>query len=77
MEVIQRLSVNLPVAMPQGSYELRATPLQDRRVRLALNYAVDRQRIATALYRGFARPTSQVAVPGSLLLRPERPPMAV
>ncbi|MCL6648808.1 MAG: ABC transporter substrate-binding protein [Chloroflexi bacterium] len=74
VEVIQRLSVNLQVAMPQGSYELRATPLRDRRVRLALNYAVDRQRIATALYRGFARPTGQVAVPGSLFYDPNVPP---
>jgi ABC-type transport system substrate-binding protein len=42
------------------------TPLADRRVRAALNYAVDRTTIANTLYRGFGVPIGQLGVPGSL-----------
>ncbi|GIW06957.1 MAG: ABC transporter substrate-binding protein [Dehalococcoidia bacterium] len=44
----------------------RNTPLNDRRVRLALNYAVDREAIAKTIYRGYAMPVSQFSVPDSL-----------
>jgi len=39
-------------------------PLADVRVRQALNYATDRQAIASALFRDGGRPTSQLTVPG-------------
>jgi peptide/nickel transport system substrate-binding protein len=53
------------VAIPQGTAELRNTPLKDKRVRLAMNYAIDREAIAKTLYRGYAEPLGQLALKGS------------
>ncbi|MCS6801753.1 MAG: ABC transporter substrate-binding protein [Chloroflexota bacterium] len=53
------------LSMSQGVAEARNTPLKDKRVRLALNYAIDRESIAKNLYKGTAVPISQVALPGS------------
>jgi len=50
----------------QGSYESRNTPLKDKRVRIALNYAIDKEAIAKTIYKGYSKPTGQVGVPGSL-----------
>lgn len=50
----------------QAENRERNTPLTDRRVRLALNYAVDRAAIAKTLYRGYAMPVAQFSVPDSL-----------
>ncbi|MFN8532879.1 MAG: ABC transporter substrate-binding protein [Dehalococcoidia bacterium] len=44
----------------------RKTPLTDRRVRLALNYAVDRETLAKAIFQGYATPVGQFSVPDSL-----------
>lgn len=40
-------------------------PLGDVRVRQAINYAIDREAIAKALYAGDGLPASQIALPGS------------
>jgi peptide/nickel transport system substrate-binding protein len=40
--------------------------LRDKRVRLALNYAVNKQAIADGLYGGLAKPTGQLGAPGNL-----------
>ncbi|MCS6802933.1 MAG: ABC transporter substrate-binding protein [Chloroflexota bacterium] len=53
------------VAIPQGTYELRNTPLKDKRVRQAMNYAIDREAITKTLYRGYAEPLGQLALKGS------------
>lgn len=53
------------VAIPQGTYELRNTPLKDKRVRQALNYAIDREAITKTLFRGYAQPVAQLALEGS------------
>ncbi|GIW06953.1 MAG: glutathione ABC transporter substrate-binding protein [Dehalococcoidia bacterium] len=42
------------------------TPLADKRVRQAMNYAVDKEAIARTLYRGYGVPIGQLAVPGTL-----------
>jgi len=42
-----------------------AAPLADQRVRQAINYAIDREAVTTALYAGDGVPTSEIALPGS------------
>ncbi|MCS7001719.1 MAG: ABC transporter substrate-binding protein, partial [Dehalococcoidia bacterium] len=44
---------------------IAGTPMADVRVRLAMNYAVDKQAIARTLYRGFGVPIGQLSVPGT------------
>lgn len=51
----------------RNAIERRNSPLQDKRVRQALNYAVDKEAIARTIFRGYAQPTGQMAPPGSLL----------
>ena len=43
-----------------------AEPLADQRVRQAINYAIDREAVAEALYAGDGVPSSQIALPGSV-----------
>ncbi|MFN8532483.1 MAG: ABC transporter substrate-binding protein [Dehalococcoidia bacterium] len=65
---------NVSYSIPQGPNEVRQSPLRDKRVRLALNYAVNKEAIAKTVYRGFAQPVGQFAVPGSVLWDPEIKP---
>ena len=50
------------------------TPLKDARVRMALNLAVDRQKLSETLFRGFAKPISQAAAPTDFGYNPNIPP---
>lgn len=68
---------NIAGIMLQGRAETENTPLRDRRVRLAVNYAVDRASIARAIYRDYAQPTGQLAFPGTLYHDPSVPPFPV
>ena len=43
-----------------------ATPLEDRRVRQALNYAVNKDLIADVLFQGMVEPMGQLALPGAV-----------
>jgi ABC-type transport system substrate-binding protein len=45
---------------------IASTPLVDKRVRQAMNYAVDKEAIARTLYRGYGVPIGQLSVPGTL-----------
>ena len=49
-------------------------PLQDPKVRLALNLAVDRQKLSDTLFGGFARPIAQGAAPTDFGYNPDIPP---
>ena len=49
-------------------------PLKDARVRLALNIAIDRQKLSDTLFRGFAKPISQAAAPTDFGYNPNIPP---
>ncbi len=49
-------------------------PLKDRRVRQALNYAIDRDAITSTIYGGRTSPASQGAVPGVVGFNPELTP---
>lgn len=51
----------------------RPSPLQDARVRLALNMAVDRDSIVKTLLRGRTRVATQVAAPGAFAFDPDLP----
>ncbi|MFN8533433.1 MAG: ABC transporter substrate-binding protein [Dehalococcoidia bacterium] len=62
-QVIRNAFIFLSVA--QGTAELKKSPLTDRRVRVALNYAIDKAAISQTLFRGFAQPLGQLALPGS------------
>ncbi|MCS7002789.1 MAG: ABC transporter substrate-binding protein, partial [Dehalococcoidia bacterium] len=62
------------ISMPEGTYMTNNTPLRDRRVRLALNYAIDRVTIARTFYRDTAQPLGQIGLPGSLYFDPSVPP---
>ncbi|GIW09979.1 MAG: glutathione ABC transporter substrate-binding protein [Dehalococcoidia bacterium] len=64
--VIANPGSNIAGIMLQGVAEASATPLRDRRVRYAVNYAVDRFGLAQTLYRGYGAPMGQLAIPGSL-----------
>lgn len=50
--------------------EARNTPLKDKRVRLALNYALNREALASTLYKGYADPVGQLAHPGTTFWDP-------
>ena len=39
----------------------------DRRVRLALNYAIDKETIARTLYKGYGQPIGQIVPPDSVM----------
>ncbi|MCS6801101.1 MAG: ABC transporter substrate-binding protein [Chloroflexota bacterium] len=59
-------STNWSITFPQVAYEQRDTPLKDKRVRLAFNYAVDKQAMADNLFRGYAKPSpQQYSIPSS------------
>ncbi|MCS7001671.1 MAG: ABC transporter substrate-binding protein, partial [Dehalococcoidia bacterium] len=63
------------LSIPQGTAELRNTPLRDRRVRLALSYAIDRDAISRTLYRNYAQPLGQLALEGSQSWDPSARPV--
>lgn len=53
------------VQFPSAEAQARQTPLTDRRVRLALNYAVDKATIVRAVYGEYGQPIGQLAAPNS------------
>ncbi|GIW10644.1 MAG: heme-binding protein A [Dehalococcoidia bacterium] len=59
----------------QPEMKVRNTPLNDRRVRLALNYAVNKEAIANDLFKGYAQPVGQFGFPGSEFWNPETRPI--
>ncbi len=48
--------------------------LKSQKVRLALNLAIDRQKLSDSLFRGFAKPISQGAAPTDFGYNPDIPP---
>ncbi|GIW12206.1 MAG: diguanylate phosphodiesterase [Dehalococcoidia bacterium] len=68
------LASSVYLVMMYGAAQTRRTPLRDRRVRYAINYAVDRFTMARQFYGTYAQPTGQQAVPGSLYFDPDAPP---
>ncbi len=64
-KVFYRTTSNMSALISQPEMAMRNTPLQDKRVRLAMNYAVDKEAMAKTLFRGYAIPTGQMSVPNS------------
>ncbi|MCS7002549.1 MAG: ABC transporter substrate-binding protein, partial [Dehalococcoidia bacterium] len=62
-----KLSAQNSILIDRNAVERNNSPLADRRVRLALNYAIDKETIARTLYQGFAQPGGQLGLPGSLV----------
>lgn len=60
-----RVTSNLSALISQPEMVMRNTALQDKRVRWAMNYAVDKDAIAKTLYQGYAKPTGQLSNPDS------------
>jgi peptide/nickel transport system substrate-binding protein len=54
---------------------IKGTALEDRRVRLAMNYAVDKETISKTLYAGFSEPLGQLTVPGDPAYNPSVRPI--
>jgi len=65
MKVETRLTSVNGLLISQPEAKLRDTPLQDKRVRLAVNYAVDKEAISKQLYGGRAQPNGQLSAPNS------------
>lgn len=59
----------------QGRAEVMDTPLKIQKVRLAMNYAIDKDTINKTIYNGYAQPVGQLAVPGSLYWDPDAKPI--
>jgi peptide/nickel transport system substrate-binding protein len=70
-----RTTGNVSGLISQPEMKMRDTPLQDKRVRLAMNYAVDKEAIAKNLYKGYAIPTGQMSVPTSPGWNPDVKPV--
>lgn len=57
-----------------GFLTVNGGPIVDPRVRLALNYAIDREAMITAFLQGEAEPLAQLAYPGAFGYDPNLPP---
>jgi peptide/nickel transport system substrate-binding protein len=62
----------MALAFPDGALAARASPLRDKRIRLALNYAVDKEAIASLF--SSSEPVGQYASPGSQYWDPSAVP---
>jgi peptide/nickel transport system substrate-binding protein len=60
-----RLTTAAVALFSQPENQLRQTPLTNRTVRLALNYAVDKTALAKLAFGDYAKPSGQIAVPSS------------
>jgi peptide/nickel transport system substrate-binding protein len=65
LEVIATETANITFNFPKSTYEANNTPLKDKRVREALNYAVDKEAIAKVIFKGFNRAVGQYGTPRS------------
>lgn len=73
--VLYQLSSNTSALFSQPEMEARQTPLRDKRVRLALNYAVDKVSMAASIYKGFAEAAGQIGSPGGTYFDPAVKPL--
>lgn len=64
-ETVQRKTTRINYMTFTTEHVDDASPVHDPRVRLAMNYAIDRQRIADLLLDGRAVPVGQLALPGA------------
>ncbi|GIW05467.1 MAG: ABC transporter substrate-binding protein [Dehalococcoidia bacterium] len=62
-----QLNTSQPVRFDKGALERTNSPMLDKRVRLAMNYAIDKEAIARTVYRGYGQPLGQIAPPDSVM----------
>ncbi|MCL6649411.1 MAG: ABC transporter substrate-binding protein [Chloroflexi bacterium] len=74
LTLISSPSAPYAVIIPQGAVELRNSPLRDKRVRMAIAYAIDWNAIATKILGGTAIVSGNFATPGSLYWAPDARP---
>jgi peptide/nickel transport system substrate-binding protein len=81
VDSLQQSGVNV-LSLPAGSFQIvapqyeneqRGTPLKEKTVREALNYAIDRQALAQSIYKGKAIPAGQLTNPASPFWLPDVP----
>jgi peptide/nickel transport system substrate-binding protein len=73
--VLTLLASNITALASQLENQQRNTPLADKRVRIALNYAIDRDTIANNLFKGQAIAVSQLSIPSSPFWLPDVKPI--
>jgi peptide/nickel transport system substrate-binding protein len=74
-KVDYRVSSHISALISQPEMKMRNTPLQDVRVRWALNYAVDKDALVKNLYHGYAQAVGQLSVPNSPGWNPDIQPV--
>jgi peptide/nickel transport system substrate-binding protein len=67
MQIVVAVSTNAMLSIDKNTTERLNSPLTDKRVRLALNYAIDKEAIGRTVYKGFSRPIGQLSIPGALM----------
>lgn len=65
MNVLMKQSNMIYGLFSQPENIQRNSPLTDKRVRMAVNYAVDKDAITKTIFKGFATPIGQLSVPDS------------
>jgi peptide/nickel transport system substrate-binding protein len=58
---------NIVLTLDRPFLEKNASPLLDKRVRLAMNYAIDRDAIGKTVFNGLGKPVYQIATPNILM----------
>lgn len=74
LTIFKKLTTNLGAVFSQPEMKDRQSPLTDKRVRQALNYAVDKESIVKKFYGGDAQPVGQLALPSSPFWDPNNKP---
>ncbi|GIW05227.1 MAG: ABC transporter substrate-binding protein [Dehalococcoidia bacterium] len=74
MTVITLLPSSSYILFDRSANEKTESPLLDKRVRLAMNYAVDRETMAKTVYKGYAQPLGQIPLPGQTAYDPNVKP---
>ncbi len=64
--IVSRVSGGTTALFSQPEAQARNSPLMDKRVRQALNYAINKQAIIDAFFKGYARPASQLPLEGTM-----------
>lgn len=73
--VLTQMTENNFALISQPEARARNSPLTDRRVRLALNYAINKEVMASDLFKGYAQPVGQFGFPGSAFWNPDTKPI--
>ena len=73
--LLTKQSASNLVIFSQPEMMARSTPLRDKRVRLALNYALNKEAIAKTLFKGYAEPVGQLGFADQTFWDPNAKPI--